>query len=659
MGVYGLLGYMEKKVPNGCYKVNVLSLARNTPGDKYLVIDLLNVQRSISFSRGSLGHYFRADYGRLRQIYSDFISKLQKNGITPIFVEDGPRVITKHDCWVARKYEEMNRDYIPYFEALECGMNPEELVDLFASEVIEDLGYKVNKSRSSIDADKAVAAFAEKFKAFAILANDSDYLVFQYSRDIAFLSSEYLDLDTFDTVAYDRHNLVKHLRWAYSMQKVLKLEHLPVLATLKGNDHFSFKRLQHFHDLILWFDRPDWNPKQSYPNPFFVIEELARYVAEKGDDLDLKKVSIDVFWRPTKAEALRKSIESYKITPEEIENPCGVTDSLGDETDPDWVELVKMAPTNLSNLMAGGLYLSPAMLEDYRTEFSWGLPKCAQVWENLRRRLYGILLYEKPNALDATKTKFNLTVSEYCMTGPGSLDEAKKQVPILPQNNNHPGLKKLWEGIDIRKIAIQEEDPLYELRWELFSHIINPYVDPKTFQAIPKEDLVLVCKLYYLQNEGKIPYLYDYEVKAFILTHLKAKQKDEYKLEIFLPEPRATQLVTTFLFKLMGKFVNATVGYVVPKKDMHVHKNFDGQMFHNFVKNFKNGTQEVKEIDQAKFDRYFDIITFQGEKVLQEKTVEFCSKSLYDETMLEDPWSDYQNYEVSSKQMHYYDMMYE
>ena len=390
---------MEKRVPNGFYKVNVLSLARNTPGDKYLVIDLLNVQRRISFSRGSLGHYFRADYGRLRQIYSDFISKLEKNGITPIFVEDGPRVITKQDCWVDRKYKEMNRDYIPYFEKLESGMEPEELVDLFASEVIEDLGYKVHKSRSSIDADKAVAAFAEKFKAFAILAHDSDYLVFQYSQDIAFLSSEYLDLDTFDTVAYDRHKLVQYLRYSYSPRKIFKLEHLPLLATLKGNDHFSVQRLRHFHDLILWFKRPAWNPGLPYPDACHVIEELARYVAEKGDDLDLKKVSIDVFWRPTKAEALGKSIESYTITPEEIENPCGVTDFLGDETDPDWLELVKMAPARLSNLMAGGNYLSPALLEDYRTELSWGLPKTAQVWENLRCRLYGILLFEKPNAL--------------------------------------------------------------------------------------------------------------------------------------------------------------------------------------------------------------------------------------------------------------------
>ena len=111
--------------------------------------------------------------------------------------------------------------------------------------------------------------------------------------------------------------------------------------------------------------------------------------------------------------------------------------------DPEWDSLVQMASSRIGNLMTGGVYRSPALLEDYRGDSKhachWGLPKAARFYESLRERLYGILLFEKPNALNENKTEFKIQVTEYCLTGPGSLDRSTRLVPILPPNNNHPG----------------------------------------------------------------------------------------------------------------------------------------------------------------------------------------------------------------------------
>ena len=119
-----------------------------------MIIDLLNVQECFNRSRGPPRHYFGGDYQRIRRIYADFIGKLKANGITPIFVEDGPQVATKHSTWVGRKYEAMRKDMNPFFEALESGVNPGRHVEdsraYSISEIIKDLGHKVFESRNSI-----------------------------------------------------------------------------------------------------------------------------------------------------------------------------------------------------------------------------------------------------------------------------------------------------------------------------------------------------------------------------------------------------------------------------------------------------------------------------------------------------------------------------
>ena len=72
------------------------------------------------------------------------------------------------------------------------------------------------------------------------------------------------------------------------------------------------------------------------------------------------------------------------------------------------------------------------------------------------KRLYGVLFYEKEDALNEKRTDFAdlFYVEEWCMSGPGSLDEASRVKPIMiPSTLTHPGLAILWQDMTKRAIS--------------------------------------------------------------------------------------------------------------------------------------------------------------------------------------------------------------
>ena len=107
-----------------------------------------------------------------------------------------------------------------------------------------ELGYDqwVFTSSPNQDADKACAAMAEKYNAFGILSQDTDFLIHQYSEKILFFSIKHLNVKTLDTIVYDRQKLASHLG--------LEMHQFPLLATLKGNDIVFFEDLKGFHQRL-------------------------------------------------------------------------------------------------------------------------------------------------------------------------------------------------------------------------------------------------------------------------------------------------------------------------------------------------------------------------------------------------------------------------
>jgi hypothetical protein len=94
-----------------------------------------------------------------------------------------------------------------------------------------------------------------------ILAQDTDFLVYQYPDHVHYLSIQKLDFEslfadktTLKTISYNRFDLVEHLNDA--AQKIgytgntrpLTVAHLPLLATLKGNCKIYRGDLAAFHN---------------------------------------------------------------------------------------------------------------------------------------------------------------------------------------------------------------------------------------------------------------------------------------------------------------------------------------------------------------------------------------------------------------------------
>ena len=133
------------------------------------------------------------------------------------------------------------------------------------------------------------------------------------------------------------------------------------------------------------------------------------------------------------------------------------------------------------------------------------------------------------------------------MTGPESLSGPLRVKPLTPPIGSHPGLKELWNGRQDREFGLEgpiEKNAMYYVRWKLFSWVVHPLADGLLFQDLRPEDLYMVCQLFFMQHEPTQPILAEFEVKAFILMHLRLKSMQSESEQIsslhldFVPRPR-------------------------------------------------------------------------------------------------------------------------
>ena len=106
-----------------------------------------------------------------------------------------------------------------------------------------------------------------------------------------------------------------------------------------------------------------------------------------------------------------------------------------------WKKLIQLAGIGniIHNLMSGNAYQQGTHLEDPRVS---DIPSNAKLLEKFRERYYSILFCEKPR-----QNGVDVQVSEFCMSGKGSLDEpVTKKIEEAPKY--HPGLETLWNKDD-------------------------------------------------------------------------------------------------------------------------------------------------------------------------------------------------------------------
>lgn len=223
------------------------------------------------------------------------------------FFVDGPHQAEKDEVWFQRQDEHYENE-LKIFNGISNGLNIASIVESVQSlsighvpilSPLEELCKRFGYFHVSIqnECDLELAQYANKHNAMAILANDSDFLIFSGSWQ--YWCSASLDWTTMKTIRYNRHNLCKELR--------LSQDQMSILATLNGNDIITPEKLSKFH-----------NSFKHYWKKFYNIADYVRTVPvlpKQLTETNLRVIAYDCFGvkRETDVKLLETSIQSYDI----------------------------------------------------------------------------------------------------------------------------------------------------------------------------------------------------------------------------------------------------------------------------------------------------------------------------------------------------------
>ena len=537
MGVPGLQSYVENNCPQAFYNVDIKKLAArhkkyrpksiNQEGKVTMIIDLQSCVRSVYDGLDLLGGGQFKEYSHR---WKTFIESLREADICPVFVTDGPVPQSKRQTWIARRYATAKDFVIPVFDALKANKDPN--VSSYRSTTIPPLeterillydledDIELIKSTSEQDADQVIVQLAIERDAFAIFAQDTDYLIYQYPKHVHYLSSQHFNWKAFfhgtkilRTKTYDRNALAKYLG--------LSIGHLPLLAALKGNDVVSKDSLQRFHGWVK--DNSGSNNKNFNHN---VIEGLANFIAYEGFPpgkqifQQLNQLTEFVFYGDmTNQKYVEQALQTYFLM---VQNNFKYSNK-----ESQWLALVEMQKpgSKLRNVMEDGRTEQSTRLEDYRGDPSnkLYLPMNAIFLQNFCKRLWGVLLVEKPGALSKCRTSFDLQIEQWHMCGIGSLDKPTYCKPDVPPIGVYDTglLAQLWT------LKAEKDDcDLHNKRWKLFSYIVSPKLSHSSLQDFPPNQIFLISQLFLFQNEDETggPLLFDWECKVLIILHFLMKK---------------------------------------------------------------------------------------------------------------------------------------
>ena len=592
MGVRGLETYIEERCRGTAfYEVDIVELARKatSSSEATLVVDLMSCVKKFYVEIAGLDVICGGQIKQYVDFLRRFVERFRAVGIRLVFVVDGPSQSSKRETWVKRRYQSWEKFGVLVYDALKRGRYPDlrgnvtSLPSLQTQALVEVvLGCEVVITAGGTEADEDVVRLARSRNAFAILAQDTDYLIYD-TGDVAYLSVKHLDFGAMRTHRYDRVELASHLG--------LHPNQLSLLAMLNGNDVFDAEPLRPFH---LWLTQ--YVRRKSFPSHEDVIDTLPEYIANCGlptnyDDIlkDLPWLVNDVFGDQSLLNEARALIRGYFVKTEQRPLRSTALNWLAIKDSP----MSRLA--HVKSVVEFGRYESSYCLEDFRE--SHRLPPSAFLFRALRRRLYGVLLYEKPGALKADGSGFAITVEEWVMSGVGSLDGPCVQQVDLPPAEFHPGLLALRDDATPRVTGY---------RWALFAHIISPSLEPAVLAGMPSLDLFYpAAVLYYFQHEtegNRPPLLEDWEVDAFIAQHFLLREYTVDRLAAIpfppnVPDPRGVQLATLYSVRGLIVLSNYVLGCPVrPVERVLMLNNLDGKLFQMVYLDFKHGRRTLRGV---------------------------------------------------------------
>ncbi|PNF27038.1 hypothetical protein B7P43_G10404, partial [Cryptotermes secundus] len=422
MGVRGLQTYIENYCPDACYEVNIKDLIdtyrRETGRQPVIVVDGSCCIRHLY---GSLEWILGGQLKEFVEKLQNFVKALESVGAKLVFFFDGATIERKRPVWIQRRLKSL-QDVYKIFDSLNKWKNL-SLVDQSLFQLPPGLATRyIFKEMCNCEiftsireCDEEIAEYARDHQSFAILGQDTDYIIYEGAQ--YYLSMLKLNLLTMTTLNYNR--------WALARRLAIHPNQLPVLASLTGNDIIPAADLKQFHIRICQRVR-SYNTDSRIPYNI-LFSQVARFVQTLpcGQDLFhmLPAVAHKVFRDERRAAQLDASIRSY-YTDQRPHQQAG-------EPKDHWNKLMSLArrrhvhcenPPEVWSVMSGLLYECSTAIEDFRES---DLPPAALALRPLRQRIYGLLLHEKPR-----RSREPIVIREWCMHGEDSLVQPALVQPV-------------------------------------------------------------------------------------------------------------------------------------------------------------------------------------------------------------------------------------
>ncbi|XP_069190183.1 constitutive coactivator of peroxisome proliferator-activated receptor gamma-like [Procambarus clarkii] len=391
MGVRGLQSFLESHCGQACYSVNIGKVAdeylRRTGKTPLIVVDGMSCMRKLY---GKLNWVCGGQWKGYIDHIKDFYKSLTAHNITLVVFFDGNTPERKRETWTHRRLENL-KDVITYFSIVKSNKELEHGKHFFIPTglaaftplIFKDLlGCKVYTCLD--ECDKAVAEYAKKYGAMGILGQDSDYIIYHTAH--YYFSINHLNLETLDTIMYDRNALARILH--------ITVDQLPLLSCLIGNDVIRQEDLLLFHQQSLKMASHHHHRHHNRPPPEILIPKVAAFINTQPPmdvlQQQLPLLARVVFRDEGRAHLLAEGIKMYQL---DIDGPDEFTERSEDTSGLDIMERVRLRHIDselgrhLYTILRGEAYESSTTLEDY----SSNLPSGAIAFQPLRAKIYRIL----------------------------------------------------------------------------------------------------------------------------------------------------------------------------------------------------------------------------------------------------------------------------
>lgn len=551
MGIRYLQTFLCNDVPNGYFRVNIgqeiQHWQNHNNGQAVIVFDvmaLLNItlQSNIDIVLGGRHHLVLSKY-------DNFFRELKRNHQTElVFFCDGRVQQNKNDVWIKRQNEKYVK-MINIFDKIEESNGSLEFVNEIRNDDFPGLTTTIHglvnvcrkhgefKLEMNVECDTELARFATLNNAVAVIADDTDFLI--YEGNWKYWSARCLNFNQLTTMEYCR----PALRVALGLAP----KQLPIFATLAGNDVIQ-------HDLVQPFHR------RLRLNRHDRFDKLARFV--RCNKTDVGSISLAIFGSTEEqfVSLVQESISTYNINYETTPEKDLLTEKSAFETC--FYTFMNGLPHNIT------LMFSDLRRGDFLSYYDIFMP--------IVKRQIGFVRQHKNSEeykqIIVTKIDHNQSYKEFSIAP----DYPKMELPGL---------------LDITFDTKNEH--LNTIRFDVLAWLI--FGDDRTLQIekIPANYMVVVSALKYLLNINQITIT---EADAVLLCVHKVHQK-AVPVDISPPDKVTTRsIMASHLYSRMHNTILICFKFVGLERFID-YVVFDGPFF--MVLNERLSSQSETEYNRT------------------------------------------------------------